>query len=194
MKILTFILIIASFLTQCPQPCEDEQIIDNGVLTEEALLKVPYQNGEIVKLKHSAGHIINFKVTRESEDRFMNNEHECGGMIEKCNLTILNPDYPIFTVTFNMSNYDGVSTLYYLNIGYYSFILPEVIESSEYLNVADSLIINNKTYYNVLKSKSSYGSTYYDTNLIYADSLYYNYDSGIIKIIMSNHEFYEIFE
>ena len=71
------------------------------------------------------------------------------------------------------------------------FYIPTADFQLDYFEKVDSLIIDSVTYKDVFKLNSDYGS-YYDKDSIYADSLYYNYEYGILKILMSNGESYEI--
>jgi len=198
MRIVTLFFVFLSFFTQCYNTCEEGEDIatDNGILTDADLAKVPYQSNDTVKLKHSAGYTINYNVTRKSYDDYISFDESCAGMIVKSNSVNLEPDYPVFPIYINISNSDGINTNYQIVVGRYYFYIPQNIDNtvnSEYYKFADSVTINNKVYYNVVKTKS-FNGTYDSSDLIYCDSLYYNFDAGIIKITMSNNEYYEISE
>jgi hypothetical protein len=187
-------LIIALFVifSGC-RPCEPETY-DMGKLSDEALAHIPYQSGDQVTLQHSAGHKINFQVTRTTTQK---EEHLCGHCCDiylfEENQTILTPDYPIFPITVTISNMDSVVHAFGVWMNGASFSIPTTDFQFEYYHQADSLIIGKSTYYDVflLKDELDYYQ-YSQENPIRVDSLYYNYSQGILKITMSNDEYYQI--
>lgn len=184
------IILLLVFLAGC-DPCEPETF-DMGKLPEQALLFVPYQNGEEVRLRHSAGHTISFQVTRETTQK---TEYLCGRccdiiMYEE-NVTVLSPDYPVFSLSIAISNFDSA----YYSCGLWmtgaSFAIPTKEFQYAYFNLVDSLVIGDDIYHDVFLL--DYEPGYYSKeNPVRVDSLYYNYRHGILKIIMSNNEFYQI--
>jgi len=187
------LIIILILLFGC-NPCDDSITIDNGKIPEKVLKYVPYQNGQIYKFKHSAGLIIEFTTIRQSRDEYSWCEECCKYNYKyEVNSTTLTPDYPIFDFGFEISNLDTTYYSFIARVGKYQFYIPTSANSSEYYEFADSILINDKLYFDVFKLKSNYGS-YYDKDSLFADSLYYNYELGIIKIKMSNGEKYEIYE
>lgn len=172
-------------------PC-DTITVENGALPDSALSFVPYQNGETYKLKHSNGLIINFETTRSTRDEWSHCTECCNYEYHfEINTTRLIPDYPIFDCNFDISNRDTTYFDCYASIGKYGFYIPTSDFQLDYFEKVDSLTLDSVSYYNVFKLKSDYGS-YYDQDSIYADSLYYNFQHGILKILMSNGEYYEI--
>ena len=189
MKRNILLLILAIILNSC-WPCKvDPIIVENGSLTDSILNRVPYQQGEVCKLQHINGVIINFETLRETYDEFTSCDHCCDFEYHyQVNKTALIADYPLFDIEFLLDNQD---TIYYwcsLSIGKSGFTIP----ISEYagINRYDSIKLGANVYYDVLKLKSNYDSNY-DVDSIYVDSLYYNYTHGILKILMSNKESYE---
>jgi len=172
-------------------PC-DTVIIENGPLPDSALRFVPYQNGKIYKFRHSKGLVINFDTYRETREEWTHCAECCSYEYHyEVNSTRLTPNYPIFDFYFEISNRDTSYFECYTTIGKYGFYIPTADFQLDYFEKVDSLIIDSVTYKDVFKLNSDYGS-YYDKDSIYADSLYYNYEYGILKILMSNGESYEI--
>lgn len=189
MKYWTFILI--GLLMYSCWPC-DTITVENGPLPDSALNIVPYQHAETYRFKHSNGWVINFETYRETRDERTFCTECCSYEYHfEVNSTRLTPDYPIFDFHFEISNIDTTYIDCYASIGKYGFYIPTSKNQLGYYQKVDSIIIDSLTYYEVFKLKSDYGS-YYGNDSIYADSLFYNYKWGVLKILMSNGEYYEI--
>lgn len=185
-----YILLIV-FLYGCP-PCDTVPVtIDNGSLPVSALKFVPYQSGETYRFKHSNGLVIKFKTFRETREEREERCTECCSYVQyEVNSTWLTSDYPIFDFYFSISNRDTSYYNCYASIGKYGFNIPTADFHPDYFSRVDSMMIDSFYYRDVFKLKSHYGS-YNNSDSIYADSLFYNYEHGILKIIMSNGESYE---
>jgi hypothetical protein len=175
-------------------PCDSPITIDNGVIPLEKLSFVPYQTDKVYRFQHSAGLVIDFNSIRQSHEEWSICEECCSNEYKfEVNSTTLTPDYPIFDFGFDISNSDTTYFLCTARIGKYQFYIPTDPNRTDYFQFVDSIFIVGQYYHNVFKLKSDYGS-YYDTDSIYADSLYYSYEKGIIQIKMSNGEKYTIYE
>ncbi|MCP4311751.1 MAG: hypothetical protein GY790_10845 [Bacteroidetes bacterium] len=105
------------------------------------------------------------------------------------------PDYPIFEMRLSITKDD---TLHYSArawIGMSSFIIP-VWEGwiSDFVYF-DSISLNGRRFFEVYRIKKH--DNYYNNNEpdgIYPDSLWYNTSQGILKVLMSNGEYYQINE
>lgn len=188
-----WIYLIFIFLLFGCWPC-DTVVVENGKLPDAALKYVPYIDGETYKFKHSNGLVINYKTNRETYD-------ERTGCSECCeyayhfeiNSTILTPDYPIFNFQFQIDNQDTSNIQCNAAIGKNGFYIPTGNELDiAYFEKVDSIKIDTVYYYQVFKLKSN--GNYYIQDSISVDSLYYNYEKGIIKIIMSNNESFTLCE
>lgn len=187
-----FYVIIALSLGGC-WPCDTIKV-ENEPLPESALGFVPYKNGDTYSFRHSNGLVINYKTTRETHE-------EWSGCSECCkyeyryevNSTRLVPDYPVFTLQFEIDNLDTSNFHCFASIGKYGFYVPINDEFSGGVEKVDSVKVDSEYYYQVFKLKSNHDN-YYFQDSIYVDSMYYNYENGIIKILLSNGENYTIYE
>ena len=187
-KSLIFLFIFIIYA--CP-PC-DREIIENGPLPQSALDCVPYQDGEIYKLKYSEDLIINFTAERRTEENWQESRGQwCGPETHyEENNTVLKADYPLFDIGFEMNNYDTTRIYchaYIGNSGYY-IPIPDSQHQVSYSEKFDSMFFDGNTYKDVyiMTSASSNDAT------SSGDSLYYNYEFGILKYIRSNGETYTI--
>lgn len=177
-------------LIACP-PC-NPIIVDNGQIPEQALSTIPYQDGDTCVFKHSNGLEINFFVTRQTTTESSYWEHcEEYTYQYQINSAKLLPDYPVFEFNLAISNLDTTNLNFYASIGKFGFMVPVSEEQYMYAAIVDSVFIASDWYYDVFRLKSDYYN-YNFSDSIYADSLYYNYEFGILKILMSNGEYYEI--
>jgi len=189
MKKILF-LAIMPFITAC-FPCHTT-LIDNGKLSDSALKLVPYQNEQIYSLQHSAGQVIHFKTQRTTTKGESRCTECCKNAYQyEVNICLLTPDYPIFSITFNIANYDSTYIDCGIDIGSSNFTIPTNKYQTENTEIIDSMIIDSFQYFNVYKLKANQ----YDIpeeNSIFPDSLYYNLEFGILKIIMNDNESYKI--
>ncbi len=185
-----FILVLLVMLYGCPL-CINKVITENGPLVEEYKLSIPYQDGKIYKLKYSDSLVINFTAQRILEDLMVNNCAECCGETQfQIDKTILTADYPLFDIQFELNNRDTTNIECYTKIGNTYFYIPVTEAQITRTDKIDSLIIDSISYKNVYVLYSNY-STNSNKPL---DSLFYNYDFGIVKLILSNDEIYTIFK
>lgn len=197
-------------LTACPR--HKEPIYkDFGKIPERYLATVPYQNGDMFRLQHESDRlIIDFSVSRhrqkESGDNYIylekykpapNFYYDYEVDITKCT-----PNYPLFEVEINFSNFymmfeeegwesERQANLYAVGAARFPFIGED---HSNY-NVVDSLEINGHYYHDVFKLKAE--ECYYNNveeGSIYAETYYYNYEKGLLGVIMSNGEKYWYYE
>lgn len=187
MKNLLFIL-LSAFPT-CHH-CEP-QTFDAGPLPEKASTMIPYEDGSTVKLKHSNGKTITFSVSRDKSFKEETHCDDCCTTFKfEEDKTILIPDYPLAKIEFSILNYD--SGHYYCEVmidrGY--FIVPDPDDPYSNPMRAESINIGGKDYSSVFLLSNQ--NNYMADNPVTYDSLYYNYSDGILKIVMTNAEYYEI--
>jgi len=191
---IIFVLIISAIFSNCKPPCKGTiDKIDNGVISTEFLNKNPYKTGDVIKLKHSEGKIISFSIERATTNEVNPLCDDCcfAEIKYQLNTTNFTPDYPIFDMKFRISNLDSLNVYMNLFIGNEQFIIPEIFPENSGQNVSlDSVLISEKYYYNVF----SISNVNKENGTIYTKILYYNYEDGILKINMSNEEYYEIYE
>ncbi len=191
MKFLKISIILLVFMVAC-RPCK-HKVIDLGPISAELLNSIPYQAGEYVSFKHSNGHNIVFSVKRETKQEIFCDDHRCcTEIIYEVNTTTLSPNYPIFKFELSISNADSLHNPLSVRIGRFGFMIPDSISEWEPVDIADSLMINGVNYDQVYRMK--YYDYSYQDDLIYVDSLFYNKDFGILKVLMSNGENYMLNE
>lgn len=186
---IVMIAVMGLVLTGCPPHCDYVEY-DFGMLTQEALDLVPYDDGKTYSLSHSEGHKITFFCQRQSsiERSYMD---PCGSMVYEQNLCILNPDYPIFDLSITIRKWDTLNYSVQAYIGQSSFLLPLNHDYGMEYSYFDSLRLDENWYRDVYAIKRNTNS-YNEPSGIYPDSLWYNTAKGVLKVGMSNYEFYQI--
>lgn len=180
---------MAMVLTACPPNCE-YRLIDYGLLSEEALAWSPYVDGQSYSFIHSGGKKITFFCDRSREIRTAHWD-DCTEVNYEVDLGTLTPDYPIFNCSVLIQKTDTTAYSCLISAGGSSFWLPSTIETDFGNSYFDSLQFGQLWYREVYKI----GNSRWDGNppgQILADSIYYNTSHGILKILMSNGEYYEI--
>ena len=199
-------------LTACPQ--HKEPIYkDLGKIPEQYLATVPYQDGDVFRMQHESDRvIIDFTVSRHRQKEtgydyiFLEKYKPAPNYYYDYEVdnTKCTPNYPIFDVEINFSNiymlYEEEGMAYEVEkqanlfaVG--SAWIPFFGEDHSNYDVADSLEINGRYYHDVFKLTAE-NSYYYeeDENAIYAETYYYNYEKGLLGVIMSNGEKYWYYE
>lgn len=200
-KYFAFILLLVVLLlwTGC-RPCT-YQTINLGPLPEEILTKVPYQNGRVYNFDHSGGLSVGFSTVRASEkyqsypDLCFCSNQTVNFYVSEVNTTVLEPDYPIFDIRLELTNHIDSSYSFSVMVGSAYFTIPLQTADTAYwpVTIADSVQIGNKYYKEVFKLKN-FDDYWYGNDSIRVDSLFYNFDQGILLIKMTNQEYYAIQE
>ena len=188
-NILVVIIWIFLIKAGC-HPCHPV-ITDKGSLSEETLNLIPYKTGQTIRFRHSDGQLISFDVFRETRKETAGCDECCNEILYEVNTTTLTPDYPVFSPQLYVSNFDTMVHSINIQTGRSNFLIPGLPEDQDNLDRSDSLTINGIMYYDVFRLKVISGPV---NIMIYADSLYYNKMEGILKIIMTNGESYEIYK
>jgi hypothetical protein len=181
-----FLLLLAS--CRCPDPI----LVDLGSIPDSILARVPYQSGMTYSFKHSGGQVIDFTASRDSKYEQTWCEEWCCDYVYKyqVNTTTLHPDYPVFDLNLQVSNQNIEYPSIFAWFGHSSFYLPLNPDQFHEAGFSDSLLMGGRWFYRVFSTKMMEGG--FPMGSIYADSLYYNLTEGIIRIIMSNGEFYAV--
>ncbi len=167
------------------------EIIDLGRIPDSILSQVAYQDGQIYSFTHSGGKVINFMAQRTSHDEFMECERCCDFAYKyQVNETILTPDYPVSKMSIQLSSQDSTYYSHLIGIGRSGFYLTPGIPDLYPSDYADSLLINGTWHTGVYSLKNT-DSYWVSQDSIRPDSLYYNFSSGIIRIVMTNGEYYQ---
>ncbi len=72
--------------------------------------------------------------------------------------------------------------------------LPFIGEDHSNYEMLDSLKVNGRYYHDVFKLKSELVDYYEEEGSIHADTYYYNYEKGLLGVVMSNGEKYWLYE
>ena len=194
--------------TACPH--SKPVYVDLGRIPEQYLATVPYQDGDVFKMQHETSKlIIDFEVSRH---RSKETDYEYQPMRYKpapnyfveyeLDQTICKPDYPIFDVNIDFSNkymayeeeelqsWEKRANLFAVGNARFPFIGED---HSNY-EVLDSLEINDRYYHEVFKLKAEYYPNYEGDETIHVETFYYNYENGLLGILMSNGEKYWLYE
>lgn len=197
-------------LTACPG--KEVQYVDLGKIPEQYLATVPYQNGDVFRMQHESDRVvIDFTVSRHRQKGSSEGYGPVPTRFQpapdwyceyEADITKCKPNYPIFDVSIEFSNqymvYEGeegydaypkTAQLYGVGVAR----IPLFGEDHSEYEVLDSLEINNRYYHDVFKLKAD-GSYYESKDLIHADTYYYNYENGLLGVIMSNGEKYWLYE
>lgn len=180
--------IIVSFLLAsmgfCTPDCGDRIPIESS-FPEGVADTVPYNTNQSVTFRHNLGKEINYSITREIGRAEDSQCDECCTMVSyDFDETQLLPDYPTFEMGVSLYSYDSIRFSYVLKVANNYFNLG----NNEYAMLNDSVKIGDTYFKDVYKIRSSSSNR----EGIYADSVYYSFSEGFLKIIMSNKEFYEI--
>lgn len=192
--ILKFTIIFTLILVfyGCPTPCDEIKTNIVSSISDSILNYIPYTNGDEVILEHSEGAKIIFTAQRESTTEIFYCEHCCDSWEYQIDRTILTPEYPINSIEMKLSKPDENYVGFSLRFGISTFLFSTAELN---LSLTDSVLLNNKFFYNVYALSSEQNQNYYGNDFtLFADSLYYNFELGIIKITMSNDEYYFRYE
>ena len=167
-------------------------VVDLGPVPPGIKARVPYSDGEMIRMEHSRGAVIDFHVHRESRMEETRCEEWCDKIYRyEVDETRLEPDYLLFTPVFRMTSQDTITYTFEISMGSSFFILPLDPGIADQVDFADSVEVGGQTYYEVFRLKAyTYG--YPELDSVRVDSLYYNTDRGMLKILMSNDEFFQI--
>ena len=208
-KLGTSVILVAMtvLFTACPR--SKPTYIDLGRIPEQYLATVPYRNGDVFRMQHESDRtVIDFTVSRHRQketgyDWFIekykpapNYVYEYEADITKCT-----PNYPIFNVEIEFSNrymafeeegqnYAKSATIFAVG----SARLPFIGEDHSNYEMLDSRKVNGRYYYDVYKLKSELVDYYEEEGSIHADTYYYNYENGLLGVVMSNGEKYWLYE
>lgn len=174
----------------CPPRC-DPHPISLTPIPDSALALVPYQNGDTVVFMHSGGLLVSFVCLREtSSDSEL--VYDCYDQPEsRIDNTTLSPLYPLNSIVLQLAKYDEQNFSFDLYTG----------RSSAFLNVFDSAFFGidsfyiNDNCYNSVAGFKLHSSEYYNyKDLFGVDSVYYTVEKGILRMTMTNNEYFDLYE
>ena len=209
--LLTAFVAVVGF-TGCPG--KEPEYVDLGNIPEQYLATVPYEDGQTFYLQHESDRVvIPFKVMRyrtktQSDDTYDLNYY--GSKMQpapsvyfnyEIDITTCKPDYPLFDIDIRFSNGYMADSVYYQDYhGFHKYAqlschhmyasIPFIGEPTGQFKVLDSLEVNGRVYHDVFE----FPNGNMDLSGLYVQTLYYNYEKGVIAIMMSNGEKYMLYE
>ena len=192
MRLFILVCFISVFIWSCI-PCETLNI-DLPPIPDSITEIIKYKDNDVIVLEHSAGKQITFDINQRFTQEKTYCSHCCDTYTYQLFETKFTPNYPSFSINIQISSLDSTYRVIEMNIGSSNCNIPVVfdLENQPFTNMElkENVLINNVNYEEVFKIKMS--SWKDDPNIIYPDSLYYNHDIGILKIIMNNEETYTL--
>ena len=212
--LLTAFVAVVGF-TGCPG--HEPDYVDLGTIPEQYLATVPYQDGQTFYLQHESDRVvIPFKVMRyrtkaQGDDTYnLDNYYVSPEKTQpgptvyfnyEIDVTTCKPDYPLFDIEIRFSNGYMADSVYYQEYhGFHKYAqlnchrmyasIPFIGEPTGQFKVLDSLEVNGRVYHDVFE----FPNENMDLEGIYIKTLYYNYEKGVIAIMMSNGEKYMLYE
>ena len=206
--VFTMALVAMSVLfTACPR---SKQVhVDLGSIPDQYLATVPYRNGDVFKMQHESDRlVIDFTVSRHRQIEtgfdyvYEKNKPAPNYVYDyEVDITKCTPNYPIFEVEINFSNaymaydeedmpsWEKSANLFAVG----SARIPFFGEEHPNYEMLDSLKVNGRYYCDVFKLMAN--ADYYESEgSIHAETYYYNYEKGLLGVIMSNGEKYWLYE
>ncbi|MFV0467972.1 MAG: hypothetical protein ACK5MK_03470 [Dysgonomonas sp.] len=191
MKKQFIILILIPFLFGCPVCNKPTKIVDIGPIPDSLYKLVPYQDSVVYKFVHSNGYVVSFQTSRKTEEESTFDECSCSELRRYYrNSTIMISDYPAITIQLDIVHFDSISSSFGISIRNNYFENWDFIQKVFSKTKPDSTLVNGKYFKDIFVFKN-YNS--YNNQTLFADSLYYSTDKGIIKIFMTNGESYSIY-
>ena len=191
MKKQFFILFLIPFLYGCPVCNKPARIVDVGPIPDSLYKLVPYQDSVVYKFVHSNGYVVSFQTSRKTKVESTFDECGCSVVREYySNTTTMVSDYPAIRIQLSIVHYDSIFSDLNILLQNNYFQNGNFIQKAYSTSKSDSLLVNNKYYKNVFVFKKQ---DLYNNQIMFADSLYYNQNNGIIKIFMTNGESYSIY-
>lgn len=199
MRKIFLLLYIAVFISSC---CTDESLeTARYELTQTEQKLIPYQSSSSVNFIHSNGYSFDFKVVEDTMQWLQYHEFcewNCCGQdyySYQQKTVRMESDYPRIKISFNLNTsfenytprYLGITiNNYYFNLPYDSaanFLIEDYYKLVQY----DSLMLNNRMFYNVVSQESVSSYSFEDSTLLRPETLFYN-NLGLLQIKMSNDE------
>lgn len=191
----TILYIVLAMMSGC-RPC-DPQTFDMGEIPKHVLDQLPYADGDVMQLIHSAGHVITFSINHhvEAMEDFMCDECCYTFLYEEAS-TSFHADHPVFDCSMRLNNMDTIMYFLNISIGRAYYQVPVSDSTWAYYDRVDSMRIGGRFYHEVYRLGDQYqfGTDDAQEGVIAVDSLYYNFTEGILKITMTNDEYYQLVE
>lgn len=174
--LFSFFLMLSQI--SCKRGVETERVL----LSDEELSFIPYEINDTIPFIHSNGYQFDFKVV--TMERYLSPMivYDSGKdfiTFETLSFAMKSnePNLYFNIMMIPVKIYEGNNVQFSLNGNNF---IPLGVDQVDF----DSILINNKMYYQVMGLKNNW----YDSTLISIDSVYYNKTQGLLKIGMTNEE------
>lgn len=192
MKYFLILGIVLLSLSGC-WPCPDPVWVDKSYIPDSILALNPYEDGGNYSFRHSSGSMIYYTASRQVKDRFWDQSgaEQCSDtiFIFQENTTSLRSNYPVFDMGIRISNFIDDFCSYSVVVGTDHFQIP--IFKGYPDEYEDSILMDNIWYQQIFLFETDSDRS---NDIVHLDSLYYSLESGILKILMSNGEYYKLSE
>ena len=185
-KLIAMCILLGLFLSMlesCDVGCKLQQFaVYHGEIPDSVINLVPYENGEVVNFLNAEGKILTYYVVRESKQLTEQIVEECyvsstTYAVDETNLASDSANFPIEFAITNRVEFE----FYAVKINNADFTIPATEYYYQLADVVDSMTINNVVYYDVLKETPFYFESQ-NADSLNADTLFYNYEFGILEI------------
>jgi hypothetical protein len=186
-----FLIIISILTTLIIDSCNEcnSVIINIGNIPDSVLNLIPYKKDDTVKYSNTEGNEILFLVKTEINEVEIDNVNcKCCNTIKyNLNSTILHSEKTNFNIQFYIAYYDSYLFRNSLIIKDNEYILPTSGTMTNY-DIFDTIYIDSVLYTNIYKITPYEGFSPYDE--FYPDTIYYNFENGLIKFDNDSNESY----
>lgn len=184
-------LLVLPFLQACPPfICNSDPVVYPS-LSDSILNFNPYNDGDTIVFVHSQGAHIDAYCSRVRSEKYDGCAECCVQNVREEDVTELKLNYPLSDIRIKLFNHqEGEGEMEFSFASGYIYFPVYYQELMK-----DSLMLENKFYHDVYVIPF-YNSSRNDPNgfSIFADTLYYSVQKGIIKISMSNNEYFILYE
>ncbi len=189
MKLIKLVLLLGTLiaLSGCPPICTQMEEMDCGPIHDSILTMLPYSSSQTIRFRHSGGHEIEFAIEKKNETHFV--ADECFSVTYSSIAFKLSPNYPLFNIEMATNNFMKQTTALSIYLNNASTFIPFDSKRWETFQIVESVNINSNIYHNVFKLKME---NYQPNQPIRPDSLYFNFEAGILLIKMTNNETFSL--
>ncbi|HSV76603.1 MAG TPA: hypothetical protein VLH37_06175 [Bacteroidales bacterium] len=190
---IMFLFTSLLFLTSCPPYTQcDEPEVRSELVPDSIIDMFPHHGVNSLRYLHSGGHIISFRIETDT----IHDVH----WFDKCNQTKesyfvaeFTPNHPAIRMGLSIRSWSDKLFPFRIIIGSRSaeFVVgrPDNLQALR----TDSMHLNGLLWRDVMRVRLTSDSFFAPTaGAVYPDSLYFSFEHGIIRVIMTNNETYTL--